>query len=133
MDIEYRGGSGMIKTIKIKKEMNFRELMEYIIQNDVSGCFENDMGYGFRVNTATNYFSFNENFVYGYSETYEVEVEEEITEDTTLNWLVEITNNSSANCYYSLKIEDIVSNTTKKIYALIDGDLQLVWERNSDE
>ena len=121
----------MIKTIRFKEEMNFRELMEYIIQNDVSGTFASCDGRQFKVDK-NGTFEFGTCF-YGRGETYEIEVEEEITEDTMFNCLVEITNNSSATCYHSLKIEDIVGSTTKKIYALIDGDLKLVWERDVDE
>ena len=123
----------MIETIKIKKEFNFRELMEYIFKNDIRDrvfrCSIDD--HVFRVCEGGIFEFYCENYDMG--ETYEVEIEEEITEDTTFNCLVEITNNSSATCYHSLKIEDIVVSTTKKIYALIDGDLQLVWERDSDE
>lgn len=123
------GGSGMIKTIKVKMEMNFRELMEYILENDIRDrvfrCSIDD--HVFRV-CEDGFFDFY-CVKYNIGEIYEVEVEEEITEDTTFNCLVEITNNSSATCYHSLKIEDIVGSTTKKIYALIDGELKLVWER----
>ena len=122
----------MIKTIKIKEEMSFRELLEYILENDIRDREFRSRGYQYRFSVCdAGIFDFYcENYNIG--EIYEVEVELAITEDTTFNCLVEITN-TSATCYRSLKIEDIVGSTTKKIYALIDGDLQLVWERDIDE
>ena len=71
-------------------------------------------------------------------ETYEVEVELVITEDTVFNTLVKIfvdeTFNETVTIYrHGTSIREGKGSRTKKIYALIDGDLELVWERDSDE
>ena len=117
----------MIKTIKVKTEMNFRELMEYIIQNDVSGEFKSDDVTTFSVN-ANGEFKFHE-FYYDDGETYEVDVEEEITEDTIFGTLVEIFDEHKLIIHHSAKVKDIVVRDTNNIYALINGELKLVWER----
>ena len=42
--------------------------------------------------------------------------------------------NETATIYrHGTSIREAKGSRTKKIYALIDGDLELVWERNSDE
>ena len=117
----------MIKTINVKKEFTFRELMEYIIQNDVTGVFESSDGSRFEINKHGD-FDFNV-FLYGYGETYEVEVEEEITEDTVFCVLVEVYYEFYTHTHPSATIREIKKRSTDKIYALVDGDLKLVWER----
>lgn len=119
----------MIKTIEVKKEMTFRELLEYIIQNDVSGRFNNDKGYGFSVNANSNHFAFDKNFAYGRGETYELEFEQEITEDTEFECLVINTEDFA----YSIRDTSIKQSRDKlpeviEIFARIDGRLQKIWE-----
>lgn len=121
----------MIKTIKTKKRMKFRELMEYIIQNDISGDFKSvDGKYRFKVKNDGK-FLFDE-YLYGLNETYEVEVEEEITEDMGFDRLVEIHDQYETFTHHYATIRKIKDSGTEKIYALIDGELQLVWQRGEE-
>lgn len=123
----------MIKTIKVKKEMNFRELMEYILENDIRDrefrCSIND--HVFRVCEEGIFEFYCENYDMG--ESYEAEVEEEITEDTKFDTLVEIFDEHKSIIHHSAKVKDIVVRDTNNIYALINGELKLVWERDSDD
>ena len=128
----------MNKTIKIKKEMNFIELMEYILENDIRDrefrCSIDD--HVFRVCEEGIFEFYCEN--YGMGETYEIEVEETITEDTEFDTLVKIfddeTFNETATIYrHGTSIREVKGSRTKKIYALIDGELHLVWECDSDD
>ena len=123
----------MIKTIKVKKEMNFTELMEYILENDIREREFRSRGnkYSFSVCEVGIFDFYCENYNVG--ETYEVEVEEEITEDTEFGTLVEIFDEGRIDIHYSERMKYVKDSTSKKIYALIDGDLQLVWERDADE
>ena len=127
----------MIKTIKVKKEMNFRELMEYILENDIRDrvfrCSIDD--HVFRVCEEGIFEFYCENYNMG--ETYEVEVELAITEDTEFDTLVKIfddeTFNETATIYrHGTSIREAKGSRTKKIYALIDGELKLVWECDVD-
>ena len=130
----------MIKTIKVTKEFNFRELMEYIIQNDVSDTFISSDEKKFSVNSNGTFCFYD--YRYDDGETYELEVEEEITEDMMFDVLIEVFvekeefDKTNAVIFHNKRIEDIKDVgffASKKIYALIDGELKLVWERNSDE
>ena len=122
----------MIKTIKIKNEMNFIELMEYIIQNDIRDREFTSRGneYSFSVceDGIFDFYGVN----YNIGEIYEVEVEEEITEDTVFYVLVELLNHNIVS-HNASSIRETKNSKSKKFYALIDGELKLVWERNSDE
>lgn len=77
----------MVK-IKVKKEMELPELLRWASDNDIKGCKINgDQGSNVLFNkngwVSMNYFiSLEENF--------EVEVEEEITEETVITNLVEV-------------------------------------------
>ena len=123
----------MIKTIKVKKEMNFRELMEYILENDIRDrefrCSIND--HVFRVCEEGIFEFYCENYNMG--ESYEVEVEEEITEDTEFYMLVELFDGDRIDIHYRERIKYLKDVTTSKIYALIDGELQLIWERGDEK
>ena len=123
----------MIKTVKVKEEMNFRELMEYIIQNDVSGVFDSSDGQQVVVDNNGGFIF--DAFSYGVGETYEVDVVEDITEDTKFEQLIVIDTDRNMTKLSNVAISDIVNsyNYVSKIYALIDGELKLVWECDSDE
>lgn len=119
----------MIKTIKVKKEMNFRELMKYILENDIRDkefrCREDDKIFLVRPDDR---FVFHAKH-YNTNELYEVEVEEEITEDTEFFMLVELFDGDRIDVHYRERIKYLKDVTTEKIYALIDGELQKIWER----
>lgn len=118
----------MIKTIKVKKEFTFRELMEYIIENDISGDFKClDGKHGFTVNRdGTFYFDV---YLYGSNETYEIEVEEEITEDMEFGYLIEVRNYGDVLIYYETSIEEMRTESSRRFYILLDGELVKIWER----
>ena len=130
----------MLKTIKIKKQMRLDELIKYVWDNDnvfkgegqicfeVDGqkdqgfvCFENNMGASF---STSRYIELDE--------TFTVEVEEEITEDTVFDNLIEVTKNDNVLHYNRTNISDVANLASKRFYALIDGKLQLVWERDGE-
>lgn len=117
----------MFKTIKVKKEFTFRELLEHIIQNDVSGEFGSCDGEQFRVGK-NGTFNFDM-FSYGHGETYEVEDEVEIREDMEFGVLIEVTDFSGVYANRRTSIEKVRSEYSKQFYTLIDGELQKIWER----
>ena len=117
----------MIKTIKIKKDFTFRELMEYIIQNDVSGRFESSNGRSIKVHDDGTFLF--DAYNYGDVETYEIKIEIEITEDTKFEFVVI----NTEDFVYSFRHNSIKECRDKvpkviEIFARIDGRLQKIWE-----
>ena len=130
----------MLKKIKTTKQMRLDELIKYVWDNDnvfkgegqicfeVDGqknqgfvCFENNMGASF---STSRYIELDE--------TFTVEIEEPITEDTVFDNLIEVTKNDNALHYNRTNISDVANRASKRFYALISGKLQLVWERDEE-
>lgn len=121
----------MTKTIKIKKEFTFRELMEYIIQNDVIGRFESSNRRSVVIND-DGIFKFDD-YHYGDVETYEVEVEKEITENTYLDHLIEVTKGDLIHTYqHDVTINEVLDEDSKIFYTLINGELVKIWQRGEE-
>lgn len=130
----------MLKTIKIKKQMRLDELIKYVWDNRVNEkrvflgnheqrvVFDNVGGF------------YPSGYAYSPDTTFTVEIEEPITEYTRLDGVQEIFIDKEEQRirlenfeWYS--INDILDEHDKhteclQIYALIDGKLQLVWERD---
>ena len=124
--------ANVIKTIKVKKEMNFRELMEYILENDIRDrefrCNIDD--HVFRVCEDGIFEFYCENYDMG--ETYEVEVEEEITEDMKFENLVEVTNFGKVFANRGISIERMKTENSSQFYILLDGELVKIWQRGEE-
>ena len=122
----------MIKTIKVKKEMNFRELMEYIIQNDIRDREFTSRGneYSFSVCEGGIFDFYCVNYNMG--ETYEIEVEETITEDTVFECVV-INTEELVYSFRHISIKESRHKLPKaiEIFARVDGKLQKIWEREN--
>lgn len=123
-------------TIKTKKEMNLPQLIEWGWKNIEK--VENKI---FKSNTkdvfgrySTVYFSvdgygFNTEGV-SHKDTFTVEVEEEITEDTVIPKMVSIgrENQNETNVHYSVRIGQFLDNEDFNYYVLNDDDtLTLIW------
>lgn len=125
------GGTDMIKTIKIKKQFRLDELIKYVWDNDIK---EKD----FYIQTERDanhprYLTVDVSGMIRFSfrvypnDTFTVEVEEEITEDTKFTWLVEANDTRIWN-QKNASIKDVKDERTKEIRALINGKLKLIWE-----
>ena len=126
----------MLKTIKTTKQMRLDELIKYIRDNRVrEKTFRTDE----HGNALSNALKVDED---GLIETYfpnmhlnnsfTLEVEEPITEDTVIETLVEIQKNEQVNLWFDTNITTYRNADTSKFYALIDGRLELVWERDEE-
>lgn len=113
-------------TIKIKKEMNLPELIEWGFKNNIKNAVYNSKN-GLSVN-----FSFDGKAVIGYAfseeDTFTVEIEEEITEDTVLPRLVKYTYNS----YYehrdkSINMLDRAKEWSTFYYKDDNENMYLIW------
>ena len=134
----------MLKTIKTTKQMRLDELIKYVWDNDnlfkgegqicfeVDGqkdqgfvCFENNMGASF---STSRYIELDE--------TFTVEVEEPITDVTLLEKAVYVHKNETLVKDFNTSIDEILigkhEGSVSKIYALVNGKLELVWERDEE-
>ena len=120
----------MIKKIRVKKEMNFRELMEHIFKNDIRDrvfrCSIDD--HVFRVCEEGIFEFYCENYDMG--ETYEIEVELAITEDTVFECVV-INTEELVYSFRHISIKESRGKLPKvtEIFARVDGKLQKIWQR----
>lgn len=121
----------MLKTINVKKKMNFRELMEHIFKNDIRDrvfrCSIDD--HVFRVCEEGIFEFYCENYDMG--ETYEIEVKETITEDTEFELvLINTASHLTMRHDYSIKHAKHTFNNIQEIFARIDGRVQKIWEKD---
>ena len=140
----------MLKTIKTTKKLTFIELLENRVSKKLQGKYyekyESDCGnYEVRMTPerldyvkglkklVTDECSPNMPF----NTTFTVEIEEPIKDVTLLEKAVYVHKNETLIKDYNTSIKGIlISNhegSVSEIYALIDGRLQLVWERDEDE
>ena len=126
----------MLKTIKIKKQMRLDELIKYVWDNGITNRkFQGNYFKHVEINEVgevrlfmqeTPIFSFDEH------NTFTVEIEEPITEDTVFKCLLEIIDGKLVYIRNKKTIKESVKDDTDRFYALIDGKLQLVWERDEE-
>ena len=138
----------MIKTIKVKKKLRLDELIKYVRENQIGGgnykeYFSDCRVYLLRINGyKLDYFLKDKTIGLQSGKypnmpldtTFTVEVEEEITKDTVFEAFVVITDKGvikSINNYHNMRaVRGLLENyeVEQKIYALIDNNLELIWE-----
>ena len=122
----------MLKTIKTTKKVDFFELVkgvqtgiykhgDYRVVGGNEGSVWVDLG-GFILEEPDNKILFTDSFT--------VEVEEEVTEDTVFDTLVDVNNNDEVHIAWNDSISLYDKEQTKEIHALINGKLELIYERN---
>jgi len=135
----------MLKTIKTTKHMRLDELIKHCIDNDIEDTTYSIgeislMSKGFIVISNPNYKSVrvsdSGNFkIAGYVnkvDLFPVEIEEEITEETKFDLLVEVyfyDGEYHLQEFRNSSIGYIKDSDTCSIHAVINGKLQLIWER----
>ena len=126
----------MMKTVKVKKQMRLDDLTKYIRDNRVrEKTFRTDE----HGNALSNTLKVDED---GLIETYfpnmhinnsfTVEVEEPITEDTEFDCILEIRKGSLTHIRRRKTIKENLTEETERFYALINGHLELVWEADGE-
>ena len=128
----------MLKTIKKNVHMRLDELIKYVWEN-MNDLFKS---YGIITFYSKNgkEVAFNSDGMLQVKslidvlDYFEVEVEEEITEDTVFELLIELFFDGEE--YYSLEFTNksigyVKNKETTSIYGLIDGRLELIWERDN--
>ncbi len=122
----------MLKTIKTTHKFNYYELIKHIWENNITDdyffCQTQDAHVFVRENGEVR-----SNYEFGKHDTFPVEIEEPITEDTVFDNLIEVTENHKPLHYNRASMSDVSNRSSKRFYALINGKLELIWERDGDE
>lgn len=115
-------------TIKTKKEMNLPELIEWGFRNEIKNeqyfCKE-DNSKSLTFNSYGNV-QFSAFYPYLPSDTFKVEVEEEITEDTVFEHIIEVRGSDHATWNNTSIADEKLPNSTQ-FYAYIDEEYKLIW------
>lgn len=122
----------MLKTIKTTKKVDFFELVkgvqtgiykhgDYRVVGGNEGSVWVDLG-GFILEEPDNKILFTDSFT--------VEVEEEITEDTVFETLVTLGCRGTINVHDDKSLSDLSGKKEygAQVFALINGKLELIWE-----
>ena len=124
----------MLKTITKTVQMRLDELIKYVRENKKT-LFKNRVGITFSAknNNEVTFYQHGEltldNWISS-DDLFEVEIEEEITEDTEFEKCVVIFKNKtiSTPLEHNIKFIKKYYKNIKYVYALIDGKLELIWE-----
>ncbi|MGL4008178.1 hypothetical protein [Staphylococcus nepalensis] len=117
----------MVK-IKQKKTMNLPQLIEYIEQTDYEACVyqADDAPVYVRVGRIKGIHIEGSGTVFPHN-TFTVEVEEEITEDTVFENLIEILDGSSNCLWERASVKDWKDEDSKEFHAYINGEFKCIW------
>ena len=130
----------MLKTIKTTKQMRLDELIKHVWDNDFSMkgfmVFKSDCD-KFEVRISSHMLDYVWDKSSKFSSlnrgiTFTVEVEEELTEDTVFKCLLEIIDGELVYIRNKKTIKESVKDDTDRFYALVNGKLELVWERDGE-
>ena len=126
----------MLKTIKTTKQMRLDELLKYVWDNGITNRkFQGNYFKHVEINEVGEVRLFMQEtpiFSFDKHNTFTVEIEEPITEDTVFKCLLEIIDGELVYIRNKKTIKESVKDDTDRFYALIDGKLQLVWERDGE-
>lgn len=118
--------------IKRKVQKNLPQLIEWGFENDVTNTW-------YRASNVEEYISevfFNATGLPQFSsmvdreDTFTVEVEEEITEDTKFSHIVFIDDCDLSASYENKSINEIKYGHDKEFHAYIDGEFKLIWTQD---
>ena len=125
--------SKMLKTIKTTKKLNLHELIKYVWENPVKEKMVFHGSHDQRVVFDNVGGFYPSGYAYSPDTTFSVEIEEEITEDTKFDLLLELCLDDGEYRTYSYInrcIGQLKDSNTVSIYALINEKLELIWERD---
>lgn len=122
--------------IKIKKQLNLLQVIEGIVQNDINNTFvelksEYPAKQGIQIDRGGRLHIVGMDYL-SKNNTFTVEVEEEITEETVIPKLVErceYYGDTEYDQYEDVRIKDIKSESTVAFYIEHEDDLslELIW------
>ena len=115
--------------IKTKKQLTLPQLIEWAWDNDIKNkeysCdgFENKTV----IFDSICWAEFNNGYSYNKTDTFTVEVEEEITEGTKFRHIVFIDDCGLSASWGNSSINDIKYGKDKEFHAYIDGEFKCIW------
>ena len=121
----------MVK-IKCEVEMTLPELIEWGFKNNIKNRKfvrnRNQRYFKPVVFNSCGYAEFNDDFSYSPEDTFTVEVEEELTEDTKIPEMLEIFEDNDGTQWFGNSIEQVKDDFSKEFW-LKDGDtMTLIWK-----
>ena len=120
----------MLKTIKTTKQMRLDELIKYVWDNGITNTtFKSNYSAIVRIN---EHGDVRTPYMIHRNDLFTVEIEEPIADTTRFKMLVEIDKHNSIYKHWESSFNDFLNERTQRIYALIDGRLELVWERDGE-
>ena|SRR5699024_7127297 len=118
----------MLKTVKVKKNLRLDELIKHVWDNQLyPETFKSNFN-DFAYFDKTGKYRLIKQRPLNQATKFTVEVEEEITEDTVFNTLVDVNNNDEVHITWNDSISLYDKEQTKEIHAIVNGKLQLIWE-----
>lgn len=116
--------------IKTTKQLNLPQLIEWAWDNNVKNeryrCSDSNPYEYVWINE--NYdVELDEDMRISKNDTFTVEVEEEITEDTEFKSMVEVTTDDLFAVWEQASISTWESEHSKEFHAYIDGEFKLIW------
>lgn len=118
-------------TIKRKVDMNLGELLCWAFDNEEQARFRDFSSKSMRVrfnDNAKPEIIFAKQFL-PIEQTFKVQIEEEITEYTNLDTLVEVRESGIVHTHYDTSIREEERDSTVEFHTLIEGKLVLIWDR----
>lgn len=126
----------MLKTIKTTKQLRLDELLKLCWDNNVNEKRVFLGNHGQRVVFDDVGGFYPSGYAYSPDSTFTVEVEEEITEDTEFEFLVEVSKIDRyyfVEAYYNHKLDHVIDDDTEFIYTFINGKPELIYEVDNYE
>lgn len=118
----------MVK-IKQKKQFTLPQLIEWAWENGVKNkeyvCNEHKAKSV--IFNLSGWAKFSDEFSYSPHDTFTVEVEEELTEDTFFKHMIEITDNDIHLAWKNTNITTKKCSMSKEFHAYIDDEYKLIW------
>lgn len=124
----------MIKTIKTTKKLDLPELIHHVWENKVfpsSWRNEESPSDGWTVQFFEDGMFRSYRGFHDY-DTFTVEIEEEITEDTIFEQLVEVRKGDEVYHYIDGSINEVKDEDSITFYVPIDGELVKIWQRGEE-
>ena len=116
--------------IKQKKQLNLPQLIDYIWDNNIKNeCFRRLNRGPFEyvwVNEDSN-IEFDDYMLFRKNDIFEIEIEEEVTEDTEFKRLVCINDIGETVAFSKFTVREIKDIGVKEFHAYIDGEFKLIW------
>lgn len=115
--------------IKTKKQLSLPQLIDWAWDNGIKNKEYQCDGVEYKtvIFNGIGWTKFSDGYSYNKTDSFTVEIEEEITEDTEFKRLVCINDNDRTVPFSNFTIRDIKDVGVKEFHAYIDGEFKLIW------